>query len=182
MNDDRHLVQLLKRGDLDAFRDIYSTYRDALLTMAMCLLGDWAVAEDVLHEVFVGLATGNGRMEVRKSLKGYLIACVANRCRDHFRRNARPNQSHPIPLEDAGEVASAAVDPSAQLVQHEEAGALYRALAELPFEQREVIMLHLHGSMTFKEIVRRQGVSINTAQGRYRYGIDRLRSVLQTEA
>ena len=63
----------------------------------------------------------------------------------------------------------------------EEAASLYGALAELPYEQREVIVLHLHGELRFREIARYQGVSTNTVQSRYRYGLDKLRTLLKQE-
>jgi len=55
------------------------------------------------------------------------------------------------------------------------------ALGQLPYEQREVLILHVHGGMKFRAIARQQGVSINTAQGRYRYALDKLRSMLDGE-
>lgn len=55
---------------------------------------------------------------------------------------------------------------------------MFRALAELPVEQREVITLHLHAEMTFREIALQLGHSINTVQSRYRYGIEKLRTLL----
>ncbi len=56
------------------------------------------------------------------------------------------------------------------------------ALAELPYEQREVIVLHQHGALTFEEISRQLVLSINTVQSRYRYGLDKLRAQLNAGA
>jgi RNA polymerase sigma-70 factor (ECF subfamily) len=62
---------------------------------------------------------------------------------------------------------------------------LYRqveqAMTELPYDQREVIILHLQSGMRFRAIAAAQGVSINTIQSRYRYGLDKLRSLLNIE-
>ena len=55
------------------------------------------------------------------------------------------------------------------------------ALDELPYQQREVIILHLHSGLKFKEIANFQQVSVNTIQSRYRYGLNKLRSVLDGE-
>ena len=55
------------------------------------------------------------------------------------------------------------------------------ATAQLPFDQREVIMLHFQGRMTFKRIARAIGISVNTAKSLYRYGFDKLRSLLDDE-
>ena len=69
------------------------------------------------------------------------------------------------------EVAPARMDP----VEWRRFG---QAMAQLPYGQREVIILHLQGELTFKAIARADGVSINTIQSRYRYGLDKLRSLL----
>jgi RNA polymerase sigma factor (sigma-70 family) len=63
----------------------------------------------------------------------------------------------------------------------EELKQLSFAMAQLPYEQREVIMLHLHGGMMFKQIAKSQQVSINTVQSRYRYALDKLRSLMNSE-
>ena len=55
---------------------------------------------------------------------------------------------------------------------------LVTALAELPDEQREAVLLHLQAGLRFREIANVQEVSAKTAESRYRYGIDRLRSLL----
>jgi DNA-directed RNA polymerase specialized sigma24 family protein len=46
------------------------------------------------------------------------------------------------------------------------------------YEQREVVLLRLQSGLRFRAIAQLQGVSINTVQGRYRYGLDRLRTLL----
>ena len=53
-------------------------------------------------------------------------------------------------------------------------------LGRLPYEQREIIVLHLHQEMRFREIAEALGVSINTVQSRYRYGPEKLRSILNS--
>ena len=55
------------------------------------------------------------------------------------------------------------------------------ALSCLPVDQREAVVLHLRGQMTFRQIAALQDVSVNTAQGRYRYGIEKLRSLLEEQ-
>ena len=63
----------------------------------------------------------------------------------------------------------------------EQAGRLSQAVGTLPDEQREVVLLRLTADMKFRDIAKLQQVSINTVQGRYRYGLDKLRSVLNGE-
>ncbi len=173
--DDREQTQRLQQGDPEALRAIYVRYKDHLLTVATCLLLHREPAEDALHEVFVTLAGEARRLRVRGSLKSYLAACVANRARDELRRRAR----RPAGADGLEQTASPAADPLKTAIDAEETARLGTALAELPFEQREVVVLHLQAEMTFVEVAQHQGVSINTVQSRYRYGMDKLRSLLQ---
>ena len=168
------LIQRLHRGDRAALREIYERYRQDLLTLAACLLGDVAAAEDVLHDTFVAFAASAPRLKVRSNLRGYLGAWVANRARDQLRRRNREHH-------DADRSPAHNGDPLTDLIADEESRRLYGALARLPYEQREVITLHLHGEMTFRQVARQLGVRQNTVQSRYRYGIEKLRSLLKTE-
>ena len=54
-------------------------------------------------------------------------------------------------------------------------------MAQLPYEQREAVVLHLQGAMKFKEIADLQKTSVKTVLSRYRYGLDKLRSILDDE-
>jgi len=71
--------------------------------------------------------------------------------------------------------------PEQWAILNEELLGLSRAMARVPYEQREVVSLYMEGGMTFREIAAIQDVSINTVQGRYRYGMTKLRSLLNGE-
>jgi RNA polymerase sigma-70 factor (ECF subfamily) len=72
-------------------------------------------------------------------------------------------------------------NPLQLAINSEELLKLSRALTELPYEQREIVVLHLHGEMKFRQIAVMQNVSIKTVQSRYRYGLEKLRSALNGE-
>ena len=55
-------------------------------------------------------------------------------------------------------------------------GSFTQALGDLPYEQREVVLLHHQGGLKFIEIAKSQEVSINTVLGRYRYGLEKLKT------
>jgi RNA polymerase sigma-70 factor (ECF subfamily) len=71
-------------------------------------------------------------------------------------------------------------DPVEHAIDSEQSGRLTQLLGRVAYEQREVIVLHLHQEMRFKEIAEALGISINTAQSRYRYGLDKLRSIMNS--
>jgi RNA polymerase sigma-70 factor (ECF subfamily) len=177
MLEDKRLIGELKRGDKEALRQIYMEYKDSLLTIAASLLHDTGAAEDVLHDVFVSFAGSVGGLQLRGSLRSYLTASVVNRVRDKYRRR----KHHLVELDQAGQITSDLHDPERSAMFSEESQLLTGALARLPLEQRETIVLHLNGGMKFKEIAQMQGIPMSTVQGRYRYGLAKLRTILKGE-
>jgi len=176
MVEDKILVWKFNRGSKDALRRIYEKYKDDLLGLAITLLKDRSLAEDVVHDVFVSFAGTVGIFHLSGTLKGYLSTCVANSARDRNRLKS-PRDAGP----DVAEAASSnSTGPMEHAIGREESGRLQDLLARLPYEQREVIVLHLHHGMRFREIAMAIGISINTVQSRYRYGLDRLRSILNS--
>lgn len=176
MLEDELLKLRFKRGDIGVLAAIYDKYADYLLTCAMALLNDPALAEDVLHDVFVNFAKSVTRFRLRGSLKAYLATSVMNRSRDYLRRR----RTAPMALNDA-EPPTVNSAPDSGMVLEEELARLSAALAQLPAEQREVVVLKIKAGLKFRQIAKMQDVSIDTAQARYRYGIDKLRSLLNSE-
>lgn len=177
MSQDKQLLKRMRCGDKDALRRIYEKYRDDLFTVAVSLLHDVDASEDCLQDVFVGFADAVGGLNIRHNLKGYLVSCVANRARDHLRKKTTQLDCS---LEELGPLATS-IDPAKGLIDGEESVQLFEGLAELPYQQREVFVLHAQGGMKFREIAKLQNVSIKTVQSRYRYGIEKLRVLLEKE-
>ena len=154
---------------------VYQKYKDDLLSIAHSLLNDYNAAEDAVHDVFVRFAQSIDNYRYNGNLKGYLATCMCNQIRDRFRANKR----QPVELEENTPVSAEVDPPYEHAMIIEESQRLRKALGVLPYLQREVITLHLHGEMTFKQIAQLQDASINTIQGRYRYGLDKLRTILK---
>jgi RNA polymerase sigma-70 factor (ECF subfamily) len=175
--EDKLLIWRFNRGDCEAVRRIYEKYKHELVGLAVALLKNTAAAEDVVHDVFVSFLQLE-RFRLTGSLKGYLATCVANAARNVIRANFRHNQGS---LDNAQPIASKANGPDCEAVFGEESRRLSRAILELPYEQREVVLLHVHGGMKFAAIAESQDVSVNTVLGRYRYGLEKLRSAMNGE-
>jgi len=180
MIEDEFLKWTFKCGSRAALSRIYRKYLNYLLTLAMALLNDADSAEDVVNDVFVTFAKNVKYFKLHGSLKSYLATCVINRARDQIRTNQRrPTRLDEDKLDLI--IASDAHQPQQQIRCSEESRQLNQAIAQLPYEQREVIILHLKGDVKFNQIAKLQGVSVNTVRGRYRYGLDKLRSILNGE-
>jgi RNA polymerase sigma-70 factor (ECF subfamily) len=146
--------------------------------LAANLLGQANAAEDVVQDVFISFVQSADKFRLKGSLKGYLATCVANRARDYLRKKLREKT---VTVDQAGQIVSELVEPVRLVANSEQLQCLSQAMTQLPYEQREVIVLHLHGSLKFRQIAELQDVSIKTAQSRYRYGLDKLRSILNSE-
>ena len=186
MLEDKLLIWRFNQGDTDALCRIYRKYRSCLLRVATVLLNDRDGAEDVLHDIFVDFAETAGGFRLKGSLKGYLSICVANRARDKNRAMHRHETAQPDAVGRTG-LNWTESDPSVEsgpyrcAVDRELMERLDIALSQVPFEQRETIVLHLQGRMRFREIAAAKGISVNTILSRYRYGLEKLRSVLDGE-
>jgi RNA polymerase sigma-70 factor (ECF subfamily) len=121
-------------------------------------------AEDVLQDTFLALlrlpqAPANPAHYLRRSYRNR----ARNSWRGFWRRLARESESRhwfePEPAESPSE------------------RAVMRALGNLPVPQREVIVLKIWHQLTFDEIGTLVGISPNTAAGRYRYGLQKLRAI-----
>ena len=125
-------------------------------------------AEDVVQETFVALLKLSGQPDEpeRYCLRAFRNAALNYR-RSLWRRVTRELESRRWFERSSGETRA-------------EVTAM-RCLAELPAAQREVIVLKFWQRLTFDEIGELTGISPNTAAGRYRYGLEKLRACLQGE-
>ncbi|UCF17377.1 MAG: sigma-70 family RNA polymerase sigma factor, partial [Phycisphaerales bacterium] len=133
---------------------------------------------DVVHDVFLTFVRTIEKFRLTGSLKGYLLTCVANRARNVNKAIYR----HVLEANPADGASSTSDEPSQSIVCNEQLRQLGDAMAQLPYDQREVIMLHFQAAMTFKRIATSLGISVNTVKSRYRYGLDKLRAILDNEA
>ena len=177
MLEDKLLVLKCRRGSKDAMCRIYAKYKDYLLTLAKGLLNEQAAAEDVVHDVFVSFARSARQFQLTGSLRGYLATCVSNLARDKIRARTRQAEA----LDSVNPIILDSDNPEQSVIEKEELTRLRQAISQIPYEQREAVILHLKGEMKFREIAQLQGVSVSTIHGRYRYGLDKLRSLLNSE-
>lgn len=172
---DKLLIWKLQQGDKDALCEIYEQYRDDLVRLAAGLLNDISAAEDVVQDVFLTLVRSAAQYQISKNLKGYLTTAVANKIRNLYRAKT---VQRPISLDNIEPTAANCKTPDESAAGDEESQHLYKAINELPYEQKEVLILHIQGRMKFKDIAGLQQTTIKTALSRYSYGLAKLRSLL----
>ena len=178
MLEDKLLVWKFKHGSKEALCYIYEKYRDDLLRIAAGLLNDTSSAEDIVHDVFVVFVRSVKQFQLTGSLRGYLARCVVNRARN---ANLSRQRRQTVSMDNAELIALDSKRPDQWIICSEEFIQLSNAVAVLPYEQREAVILHIQGGMKFREIAKLQGVTDKTAQSRFRYGLTKLRSILHSE-
>ncbi|HEX8171234.1 MAG TPA: sigma-70 family RNA polymerase sigma factor [Thermoanaerobaculia bacterium] len=129
--------------------------------------------EDVLQDVFAKLVEANRLLMPIDHVTGWLFRVTRNRITDLFRK------SEPESLELEELLPSPDDGPDALYVRHLLLEELEAAIAELPREQREVLIAHEWEGLSFKDIAARTGVNINTLLSRKRYAVVHLRERLQ---
>ena len=142
---------------------LYRQHGPALLLFAQAVTGERGRAQDAVHQVFLKLLE-KGSLSQVVDKKAYLFACV---------RNAALNDSE---LRDR----NAPLDPdsawfSAPDRDYAAEQNLRRALEALPSDQRQVMVLHIWGELTFSQISDLLDLSSNTVASRYRYALAKLR-------
>jgi RNA polymerase sigma-70 factor (ECF subfamily) len=177
MFEDKWLLWKLKQGSSAALCRIYEKYKNDLLGLAIALSNNKTIAEDIVHDCFVSFAQSAKKLQLRGNLKSYLSTSVANRVRNLGRDKNRSAAN----VDELDITARDCDGPDRLAISKEQMQRINFALSQLPYEQQEIIILHLQNGLRFKEIAESQNVSINTIQSRYRYGIDKLRSTLDGE-
>jgi RNA polymerase sigma-70 factor (ECF subfamily) len=152
----------------DAWQAWVERYEGAALLYARQWVRSAADAEDVVQEAFVRF----WRVRERARTAGLLFAAVRTAGLDFRRGERRRKRREAAGAREAWFVAGAEVERREEVA---------RALAGLPEEQREAVVLKIWGGLTFGEIAAVTGAGANTAAGRYRYGIEKLAAALATE-
>jgi RNA polymerase sigma-70 factor (ECF subfamily) len=177
MREEIQLVWKFKHGNEEALCRIYEKYKKDMLGLAVAISNNKNVAEDAVHDVFVSFAESVDRIELKSNLRSYLLACVAN----HLRNLQRVKPRQMISEEVVERLSSQSDRPDNVVMAEEISQTIKNAIAHLPYEQKEVVIMHLQSELKFKEIAKAQGVSVSTVQSRYLYGLRKLRSLLNSE-
>ena len=160
--------------------------RGRLLAYIRRWIADTAEAEDILQEALFELVLAYRMLQPVEQAGAWLARVARNRIIDRFRRGGRlrPHEARADEDDAAGGGLAEllpAVDggPEAAAMRQVLLAEIEAALAELPAEQREVFVAQELDGVSFRELARRTGVSINTLLSRKRYAVRFLRTRLQ---
>lgn len=172
---DDALVARFRRGDVDAFGELYDRHRGGLYGYALSICLDPAKAADAVQELWLGFLENIESLANVANVKAYLYRSLRNRVLDEFRRQQREKkaltESTPVVLIKARDTVAS----------QEEAKRMNEALRRLPEEQREVVLLRIYAGMKFGDIADVLQASTKTVESRHRLALEKLREWLQTD-
>ena len=169
-------------GDLVAFNAIVERYQQPAYNLALRMLRDASLAEDVTQEAFFS-AYRNLRQYRGGSLKSWLLTIVANRSRDVLRSPSRTRTSSLDETLEAGDSGGQWAHPDAppdeQVMRQETARLVRNAVDQLPDDQRLVVTLVDLQQMDYEEAARITGASLGTVKSRLFRGRQKLKELLR---
>jgi RNA polymerase sigma factor (sigma-70 family) len=148
-------------ADEAALAQLYRDRRDPSIRLAVMLVGDMAVAEEIVHDAFVEIAR---RWDQLDNPAGYLRTTVVNRCSSHRRRLAVIRRRTLPPLE--------------RHVDAPELDELWAVLSRLPARRRAAVVLRYYEDLPVTEIARLLGCPRGTVSSLLHRGLADLRKVL----
>ncbi len=182
--DEQDLVRRARDGDRKAFDALIRMHQDTAFALAHRMVGDYTDAHDVAQEAFVraflGISGFRGRSSFRTWLYSILINVSRNRLKARNRQRSRfVSMQAEDPLDTTRQYQYAGTDPGPDIKA--ERGELYarikEAIARLPVDQREVVLLRdVHG-MSYEEVAQATGCAAGTVKSR----LHRARSQLQDQ-
>jgi len=168
MDADRALMSRIAAADQEAFTALVARYAPKLLAVAHRLLGSRADAEDAVQRALLQCYQGAAGYQARWAVSTWLYRILTNACVDELRRRAvRPVRG---PLDGDGQPAAAA-DPASGL-------DVRRALERVPREARILLALRYVNGLSYGELARIRGISVNTVKSQLARGKTILRAAL----
>jgi len=162
------VLDACRRGDRDAFRLVYETYKDTVYSMALYFFrGDQATAADVTQQVFLRLMDRIGQFKGQSEFSTWLHRLVANACVDRTRAAWwRAPMADPAVLD----TRPVAAGYDAELEQRDHARVIQAALAELTPKIRMAIVLRYFEDLSYDEMAQALNCSIGTVASRLSKG------------
>lgn len=180
--EDPALIAAVAEGDSQALAVLYDRYATIVYRMALRILKNPEMAEDLVQEVFWRVWRRSGSFErERGRVAQWLFGIAHNLCIDELRRQ----RSRPTPVYEEADkpVIQQLIDEQVDVPAAAWAGELRRvigeALRELPQAQRQAIELAYFGGLSHQEIATRLDRPLGTIKTRVRLGLQKLGSLLE---
>jgi RNA polymerase sigma-70 factor (ECF subfamily) len=175
--DDRSLVTAVLAGEAHAFDEIVERHRRAVYQVCFRFVNNHEDASDLAQETFVRAWKGLRNFKGDAALSTWLYRIAVNVCLNRVSAKRIATE----PLETDRYVDTTAEPPGAGLMRDERAGAVRRAIAQLPEKQRATLILRAYHDMSHQEIADVLGSSVGAVKANFFHALTNLRKILGRE-
>lgn len=169
MDADQSVLDRVKTGDMNAFSELVLKHQKGLLRLALRVVGDFNIAEDVVQESFIKAYQKLETFEGRASFKSWIFQITLNTARNKLRGKHLDSvdiENVQIPVEALGE---------SDMIQADLKSAVQNEVAKLPAKQRMALSLRIFDDLSFAEIADVMNCPYDTAKANYRHALIKLR-------
>jgi len=159
----RDVIDACQRGDEEAFRVLFETHKDRVYSIALRYAGDSATAMDIAQDTFLKLLSNIQQFRGESSFESWLYRMVVNSCLDYHRKRRR---FLPL-LDEALDVFRSPRESTLHdLLREEQEERVQQIVAQLPEEQRIVVVLRYTDGLSYEEIADLLGCRRGTVASR----------------
>ena len=169
---DETLMIAYGAGDMAAFEILYARYRGPLYRYFTRQVGEPATANDLYQGCWEKVIAARRKYSDKAPFKAWLFRIAHNHLVDHYRA-LRPDSE--LPEDTAGDDPELGEEIDAQRLDQR----FRDAIAALPAEQKQALLLRLESGLGLEDIARITGVGTETAKSRLRYATAKLKQVMQ---
>jgi RNA polymerase sigma factor (sigma-70 family) len=170
------LIARIASGDRDALTELYHHERHALFAYLLHLMGDAGRAEDVLQETLVAVWKSAGSFAGRSSARTWLIGIARRQAHNALRRRSLPRAD----IAAAANVPGTLPQPEEHVIAAAVREDVATAVARLPMERREILLLAFAHDLSYQEIADVLGIPLGTVKSRLNHAKRSLRELLGT--
>src|SRR3954465_13295977 len=166
--------------DSDSFRSAFAEHHRKVYAAAFSVLGDAALAQDVVQDVFLRVWRRPGAFDPARGARGPSLRLMArSRALDLWREaQVRGRAADRLKVVSGPDEPRHDEHPGAVVEREHDSAGVRAALGRLPEAQREALVLAYWGGLTADQIARRVHVPLGTAKSRIRLGLAKLRQEL----
>ena len=172
---DEVLIRRIAGGDQLAMQTLFVRHRVALYRWLLRLVGDEALAEDLLSDVFLDVWRHAAKFEVRSSVSTWLLAIARHKAMSALRRRT----NDPLDDEIMAEIPDNADSAEVILQKQDDIAVLRQCLTQLSPAHREIIDLVYYHEKSIAEVAEIIGAPQNTVKTRMFYARKRVTELLE---
>ena len=180
----RELLEGVRARDASALESFFDHYFGRVYALVLRMVGDRDAAEDVTQDVFHRVHKAADRLDPHRDPGPWLTAIACNSCRKYWRSKAYRLTRRTASLDDdpvaERKMPVVSGDPESEYLDAESATHVREAVAQLPNDLREAVVLHAFEGKGHEEIAALTGISHAAARKRYSRALAELKRLLQS--